>query len=211
MIVEKPKGTESPVSVDSKSDVRRKFLKRATAGAVIASIPGRSAWAAITGSIAASGTGSDFNSGICTQLMTAEEFVSSGYDNLRFVDIFPGAPFDSIGKQKSLHKPNDPGGLKSFRFKGILEPAAKKGAPPLTEDRLQNRRGVNDVNVALIVIYLNAINHRSANIHYNVLAQFENDSQKFANYLYNSISVDPGRGGIELSNFINEPNLLSCS
>jgi hypothetical protein len=42
-----PNEIESSVSKNTKQ--RRIFLKRATAGAVIASIPGRSAWANMTG------------------------------------------------------------------------------------------------------------------------------------------------------------------
>jgi hypothetical protein len=58
-----PNGIESSVSKNSKQ--RRTFLKIASAGAAIASIPGHSAWAGIAGSIVASGHGSDWNGGNC--------------------------------------------------------------------------------------------------------------------------------------------------
>jgi hypothetical protein len=71
MSLDNPKGIESSVSKNTKQ--RRTFLKRTAAGAVIASIPGRSAWAGIAGSIVASGHGSDFNSGAATMLLDACE------------------------------------------------------------------------------------------------------------------------------------------
>jgi hypothetical protein len=45
MNIENPKGTESSVSKNTKSDVRRTFLKRASASAVIASLPLKATWA----------------------------------------------------------------------------------------------------------------------------------------------------------------------
>jgi len=45
MKIEHPKGTESSVTKNAKSDVRRTFLKRATAGALIASLPLKATWA----------------------------------------------------------------------------------------------------------------------------------------------------------------------
>jgi hypothetical protein len=71
MKIENSKGTAPFVSKNTKSEVRRKFLKRVTAGVVIASIPGRSAWTGIAGSIVASGHGSDFNQGAQTVLLDA--------------------------------------------------------------------------------------------------------------------------------------------
>ncbi len=60
MKIEHPKGTESSVSKNTKSNKRRTFLKRASATAVVGAIPAKSVWATgITNSIVASGHGSD--------------------------------------------------------------------------------------------------------------------------------------------------------
>jgi len=47
MKIEHTKGTESSVTKNTKSDVRRTFLKRATAGAVLTSLPTHSVWGAV--------------------------------------------------------------------------------------------------------------------------------------------------------------------
>jgi len=47
MKIENPKGTESSVSKNTKSNVRRTFLKRATAGAVLTTLPAHSVWGAV--------------------------------------------------------------------------------------------------------------------------------------------------------------------
>jgi hypothetical protein len=87
-------GTQPTVSNNSK--VRRTFLKRASAGVVIASIPGRSAWAGISGSIVASGHGSDFNQGLPTMLLDACEVASRMSGN--FQDYFVGkSPINGSG------------------------------------------------------------------------------------------------------------------
>ena len=82
---------ETGSTVSNTSKKRRTFLKRASAGVVIASIPGRSAWAGISGSIVASGHGSDFEQGISTVLLDACQVKSyiSGSFQTYFVDKDP--------------------------------------------------------------------------------------------------------------------------
>lgn len=75
MSLNNPNGIESSVSKNTKQ--RRIFLKRATAGAVIASIPGRSAWANMTGSIVASGHGSNSQQSPSTLLKSKNYFVGN--------------------------------------------------------------------------------------------------------------------------------------
>jgi hypothetical protein len=206
MSLENPNRIESSVSKNTKQ--RRTFLKRATAGAVIASIPGRSAWAGIAGSIVASGHGSDFQSGECTRLLTAEDIVSFGYSNLKFVDVFPGTPFNmSGGAKNTLNNDNE---IRGYRFKPILEWAANLDDNGLSDPK-PNRKGINDVNLGLIVIYLNAINHGSNGIFYPVLEQHNNDPVAFANYLYSAALSDPAGVGTLLSDTLSTySNSISC-
>lgn len=68
MSLENPKGIESSVSKNTVQ--RRTFLKRASAGAALASIPGRSAWATVNGSVVASGQGSDFSQDVEIKLLS---------------------------------------------------------------------------------------------------------------------------------------------
>jgi hypothetical protein len=71
MKIEHPKGTESSVSKNTKSNMRRTFLKRASATAVVGAIPAKSVWATgITNSIVASGHGSDFADGRDIKLLS---------------------------------------------------------------------------------------------------------------------------------------------
>jgi hypothetical protein len=71
MKIEHPKGTESSVSKNTKSNKRRTFLKRASATAVVGAIPAKSVWATgITNSIVASGHGSDFADGRDIKLLS---------------------------------------------------------------------------------------------------------------------------------------------
>jgi hypothetical protein len=102
MSLDNPNGIESSVSKNTKQ--RRTFLIRATAGAAIASIPGRSAWAGIAGSIVASGHGSDFNQGTTTVLLDACGVLSDGISGT-FKDYFG----------------RDPIGGSDASVKGILE------------------------------------------------------------------------------------------
>lgn len=58
---------------EAKRNARRKFLKRTSAGAILASLPAASVWgqdSLIAGSIAASGTGSDFAGGSSIALLS---------------------------------------------------------------------------------------------------------------------------------------------
>ena len=201
MNIEKPKGEESSVSKNTSSDVRRTFLKRATAGAVVASISGRSAWAGIASSIVASGHGSDFNQGVCTKLLTAQQLVDNGYGNQSFIDIFLGTPFDMNGVPEPT---NNNGVLISYTLSSMLTNTLG------TTVQEPNIKGINDVNIGLMVMYLNAVNHRNNEIFYPVLAQHQNDRAVFASYLYQAAKLDAGGTGTTLSNAINNNSGDAC-
>ncbi|MFT2090423.1 hypothetical protein [Paraglaciecola sp. 2405UD69-4] len=176
MSLDNPNGIVSSVSKDSKQ--RRVFLKRATAGAVIASIPARSAWAGIAGSIVASGHGSDAQAGVCTVL--SSKFNASDYKKVSFESVFGGIPW------------NDNGALRTngdLTFKEILT----------TTNR--HKKGVNSVNIGLVLMYLNAVNHGYNGIFYPAIEQHGSEAA-FANYLYTSASEDPAGVGKLLNDTI---------
>ena len=168
-------------SVPDTNKVRRTFLKRTTAGALIAFIPGRSAWAGIAGSIVASGNSSDFNQGESTRLQNKDYFRDNVSD-IDFSDIFGSKPFNKTGNIKK----ND------LTFKKILN------------SKRTSQKGVNDVNVALVVLYLNAIYSDSdGNINYPVLNNYNGDDSAFAQYLFQAAISNPGQAGTDLWNIIN--------
>jgi hypothetical protein len=201
MSLENPNRIESSVSKNTTQ--RRTFLKRATAGAALASIPGRSAWAGIAGSIVASGHGSDFNNGACTNLLLANQFSRSDYSNEKFRDIFGGNPFNMSGAVKPITNSN--GNISNHNIRGILEwDLVSSGPKP-------NRKGVNDINLVLIAIYLNAINDGQLGITYPVLSQHGGSAAAFANYLYTAALSDPAGVGTLLSDTLSTySNSVSC-
>ena len=193
-------------SASDNSKIRRTFLKRASAVAVIATIPGRSAWAGIAGSIVASGHGSDFQQGQCTTLLSAESFTEGMYTNDKFIDIFGGNPFKMNGNVKPII--NNNGKTPKYKIKSILE------WDSVTDDvgnstPKPNRKGIEDINLGLIVMYLNAKNHNNFGIFYPVSAQHGGDAA-FANYLYNSALADPAGVGLLLSQTISNYSGSVC-
>jgi hypothetical protein len=161
MSLNNPNGIESSVSKNTKQ--RRIFLKKATAGAVIASIPGRSAWANMTGSIVASGHGSNSQQSPSTLLKSKSYFVGNRkkYKYFNFYKIFGGYPFKNNGEVKKIWEVRK----KGLRFSTILNTSKSK------------TRGEGDINIALVVIYLNAIGHNDSgeNIYYPVLQHYDNE------------------------------------
>jgi hypothetical protein len=195
MNLDNPNGIEFSVSKNSKQ--RRTFLKRATAGAVVASIPGRSAWAGIAGSIVASGHGSDFNQGVSTRLLDACEFDTNTDESITFSSIFGGNPFNSGGKIRTKSGVDGNGDLTIGNiFTAQLRPTELKHAK-----QVAHYLGVNSVNVGLVLIYLNAINNNGVTINYPVISQ-HGSNEAFALYLYNAASSDPGGVGTLLNNTI---------
>lgn len=157
------------------TSIRRRFLKRASAGALIVSIPGRSAWAGIANSIVASGHGSDFNQGNCTHLKTVDYFNNDHYRHHSFNHVFGGKPFNRHGSVSN----ND-------RNFGQIFDAYNKRDTVNDNNQNKNKRGINNVNVGIVLMYLNALKHNHSGIYYPVLALHHNDHEVFASYLYNS-------------------------
>ena len=189
MSLDNPNGIESSVSKNTKQ--RRTFLKRASAGAVIASIPGRSAWAGIAGSIVASGHGSDFQQGVCTQLLshgfwknnTGDWAVSPATTFLAAFGGEPIAPQDTATGKTLLQVLNNTGGGPS----GL-------GGP-------------GNVNCHMAAMYLTAA-HFSANpvanslgIYYPAVQQ-HGSLAAYGSYLYSEALLDPSGVGALLGDTI---------
>ncbi|WP_198556757.1 hypothetical protein [Paraglaciecola sp. MB-3u-78] len=159
MSLDNPKGIESSVSKNTKQ--RRTFLKRTAAGAVIASIPGRSAWAGIAGSIVASGHGSDFNGGAATMLLDACQVADRITGTFSSYFGFGVSPINGTGDLSAEYILRD----------GDPDPS--------------------NVNAAILIMLFNAVNHGSHGINYPVLSQHNNIPSNFADYLYTQASADP--------------------
>jgi hypothetical protein len=193
MKIEHPKGTESSVSKNTKSDVRRTFLKRATAGAVIASIPAKSVWAnGITGSIIASGHGSDWNDGKCTGLLSPGFFKGNGHNDIwadmhdeDFSLIFGGAPIRSHGTTYD-----------DFTLNTVIQNPGGDGGNG-TDGLKSNGRGyqlggLSNVNFMLVAMYLNSVFHGQYGIEYPIASvSFSGDATAFAKHIYNQAVTDP--------------------
>ena len=178
-------------STDANTSVRRTFLKRASAGAVIASIPGRSAWATSNGSIAASGHGSNFDQGDCTKLLGVTSFNNDSYRGMSFKHVFGGKPFDKHGNR----------GDDDFTFGQIFDAYNSNN----NSNSNKNKRGINSVNVSMVVMYLNAINHdNGSGVFYPVLELHQNSKSVFASFLYNSAKNNAASTGITLNKTISE-------
>jgi hypothetical protein len=80
---------------DEKSNSRRRFISRASAGAVLATLPSKSVWATMSSnSIAASGHGSDFAGGAHLQLKKPHEWLDTRVGQLayKYFAVCGGAP-----------------------------------------------------------------------------------------------------------------------
>jgi hypothetical protein len=179
-------------SVINETKMRRTFLKRATAGAVIASIPGRSAWAGMAGSIVASGHGSDFDQGTCTQLLSHGYWKNHKSDwpisiYTTFKDVFGGEPISPA---------NHDTGQTLLR---VLQKSGKKKGVGLG--------GPSSVNTHIAAMYLTAAHfaanpsNNSLGIYYPVVQQ-HGSLGAYATYLYSEASLDPSGVGALLKQTI---------
>lgn len=160
---------------------RRVFLTRATAGAVIASIPGRSAWATVNGSVVASGQGSNPVQGACTQLLSHGYWKNHTFDwgqvliTETFFGAFGGYAFSSNSAKFSQDN----------TLINILNGKKPNGS------RDNDWKGPGNVNIQMIALYLAAANHGKTLdnqvIYYPVLADYANKLKgagSYGSYLY---------------------------
>ena len=163
---------------------RRKFLTRAGAGLVIASLPAKSVWAGsngLAGSIIASGHGSDFAGGKPLVLKSSGFFGNSGGGSKAssgfgitsnyFCNIFPGNPLPTIAPE-DLQKENK--FLETLTMRDILQ-----------TDNLKFH-GDGKVNRFMAATYMNAIFHGQFGIYFPVIGSSPTfqTPQDLAEYLY---------------------------
>jgi len=124
---------------DVEGKTRRTFLTRAAAGVVITSIPGKSAWANIQGSIVASGQGSDPSNVTCLQVYSPGYWKNSGSSlvaSVTFKSIFGGEPINPSNTATD---------------KTLIQVISAPGNGP------SGLGGPSNVNVFLVNTYLNAL------------------------------------------------------
>lgn len=203
MNIDNPKGSES--SVSAKTKVRRTFLKRASAGAVIVSIPAKSVWAnGITASIVASGHGSDWNGGNDIALLSQgiwkqrlDPVATNGnsgthsLDNVSFSSVFGGNPIeDGVGgtfdSDNTLFNV-----LCGYNPAGDIENVWK---------------GPGTVNCQITAMYLNAKYHGTLGLDYPVVNALTgrpfSSLDDYAIKLYELAISDPDTVGSQLSALI---------
>jgi len=179
MVIDKPEETTLPGPKNINTTVRRTFLKRATAGALIASIPSRSAWAGIAGSIVASGHSSDFQQGKCTKLQGRSYFENGNNGSYSFHTEFGSLPFDRTGAQRSSDVT-----FSQICGAVLYLDANKRNLSDIEKNALKDIFGVSRINLLLFIFYFNAkYNASDSNIEYNAVSQHGGLSH-FATYLY---------------------------
>jgi hypothetical protein len=206
MSLDNPKGIESSVSKNTKQ--RRTFLKRATAGAALVSIPGRSAWATVNGSVVASGNGSNTTVGACIQLLSHGKWKT----HLNEWGVVPTNETFS----------NAFGGLAFIKLTGKPDPTASitytDPTISLQQAMSNTHPGPGNVNVQMAAMYITAANHGrqigSEVIYYPVLqelygagatAQSKADAlAAYGRFLYTQAISNPGELGKTLGELIDE-------
>ncbi|OZG73416.1 hypothetical protein BTA51_10330 [Hahella sp. CCB-MM4] len=186
---------------------RRQFLQRASAGAVLATIPTKSVWAGgggITQSIVASGHGSDWADGITIQLRSPgywKNHFPSNEKNLSFKSVFGCEPlsennFSGFCKIKS----NDNYYFDLTLFDIAKDAEGDSGAVvdnsstdldgSQNPDFLKTKDGDNyfdlsgphNVNRYMVCMYMNALYHGTRGIYYPITNVF-GTVDAFAQYL----------------------------
>ncbi|WP_020408146.1 hypothetical protein [Hahella ganghwensis] len=186
---------------------RRQFLQRASAGAVLATIPTKSVWAGgggITQSIVASGHGSDWADGYTIQLRSPgywKNHFPSGDKNLSFKNVFGCEPLSEnnySGFCKVKSKDNHYFDLSLYEVaKGaegdsgsIIDNSLIELDGSQNPDYIKTKDGDNyfdlsgphNVNLYMVCMYMNALYHGSRGIYYPITNVF-GSVEAFAQYL----------------------------
>lgn len=167
---------------------RRKFLQKASAGALIATIPAKSVWATgLTNSIVASGHGSDFAGGT---MNLQDVYWWTSNDNFipndKFSDVFRGPPIGLEDVPQS-------------------DPHIKHVMTHLHHGEYRYA-GPYDINRQLIATYLNALNHGSHRIHFPVVGPYPKPyatAKLLATTLYDIAKANPTGLASELQSLNN--------
>ncbi len=195
----------------SQTDSRRKFMAKASAGALISTIPAKSVWATgLTNSIIASGHGSDFTGNTAARLRGPWYWRNNPSEIPTFIG---GSPFASISLFGGAAWKGDSEFYDSnLTVLDIL-------TTPLTDDNGNvvlngsgNPRykyyGRGGINARMISIVLNAEKHGTGGIHYPILGPgkpFPNYTA-LASHLYNNSkkSIDKRAYGLAMGDVLQQ-------
>ncbi len=177
---------ESP-NVEVKTTGRRKFLAKASAGALISTIPAKSVWATgLTNSIVASGHGSDFGGTTPVSLRPVSFWADNPgylgiYQNVDFQTLFGGMPFQNNGQFNAEN--------------AALGDMFSKG----------KYKGKNEINWLMIAVTMNAYRDGSFGIHYPVIGPGKPFAsvQQLARYLYSSYNGNNATYTAQLLHVLN--------
>lgn len=192
-------------SLNATKSARRKFLVRASAGTLIATLPAKTVWAnVITNSMVASGHGSDFNSGTAVKLKWPSYWEHrmddiSGIDT-KFSMIFGGAPL----KNTSLSLFDD-----WLTLRAVLSEKAVNSS----NVEYHKYAGPSNINRLLISTYFAAVYTNSGvfNVDYPVVGGHDKPFQSysdFAHKLYNLAKTNPSHFASDLKKLIKSPTSI---
>lgn len=198
---------------NEKAQGRRRFVKKATVGAALVSLPVRSVWAnGITNSIVASGHGSDWANGASINLKGPRYWLNNLASEQLTVDfsaIFGGNPVDRNGNVQGASRTF----LEILLPLNSLSQQAGIGFGDLSAGQ-QDALGQKKYNAKLIAMYFNAMfGSDETNIH-NIVYPVANgrpfqSSGAFATHLYSITVSDPKSSGEQLGELISKDEMYS--
>ncbi len=193
-------------SADLQANTRRKFLVKAstgiTAGAIMATLPTKSVWATgIGNSMAASGHGSDTFGGVTLHLQDAQYLAANTTSNIatqRFSDVFGINAYQE-----------DNGAITTYPNSTTLIQILTGMADTTTQDL--GLYGPNNINLNLVIVYLNALLDASdSTITYpiiNITNSFPFDTiTNFASYLGTEAAARRITTASQLAALVSNPN-----
>lgn len=215
---------------EAKRNARRKFLKRTSAGAILASLPAASVWgqdSLIAGSIAASGTGSDYAGTTALAILSPGKWQKSGGDwgrvpkSTKFSAVTNAAPIGYFGTDTM--KDDDGKELSYIECLNLtlLDVVSSPGGTSGNNGNIKGKyAGPGNINRYIAMMILNAENHGKSIggewIHFPILKNcvtepysFENpqglfeDCYDFGRYLYGKAKSGPNAVALELESFLN--------
>lgn len=179
---------------DNSTSGRRKFLVKASAGALLSTIPAKSVWATgLTNSIVASGHGSDFGGSKPVYMRPVHFWRNQPkrmghFKDMTFESVFGANAFkDNYGGRHT----------QSLTLKEVLTTR--------DEDGKYKYRGPGDINWNMIAIAMNAHQHSRFSIHYPIVGSGKPFSsvEELGRHINNKFSGTATFYGAQLENVLN--------
>ncbi|BCO19914.1 hypothetical protein LHL20_08525 [Alteromonas sp. McT4-15] len=210
---------------EAKRSSRRKFLKRTSAGAILASLPAASVWgqdSLIAGSIAASGHGSDYAGTTPIALLSPGKWKNwtshwgAVSINAKYSQYTGNKPFGYGNAGIMKHKNGDI--LTNSEMLDVTLYEVIKNVGGGDGNIKGKRSGPSNINCYIAEMILNAANHGQTiggeTIHFPILKTFNSslggssnpglfaDEYEFARYLHNNASGNEKAVAEELATFL---------